>query len=80
MALTAAQITRLETVLNNLVLELETATASGVISPNYSKGNQSVSFADYLASLEERIRGINELLDQYSTEDAANYEVITQMY
>lgn len=80
MALTAAQVTRLKTTLNNLIVEYETATASGTISPNYSKGNQSVNFADYLASLEERIKNLSAFLDEEDTSDPANYEVITQVY
>ena len=80
MALTAANIANLETARDNLCTELATATASGVISPNYSKGNQSVSFADYLASLVDRIKAIDDILDAYSTDDPANFEVITQMY
>lgn len=76
MALTAAQITSLETSLNNLITEYALVTASP--GPNYTKGNQTVAKFDYMRGLREEIESLKNQLA--AAGEDGNYEVITQMY
>jgi hypothetical protein len=76
MALTAEQITNLETARGNLVTKYLEISANP--KPTYTVGNQSVSWESYLKMLRTEIENIDAMIDAQSSE--TTFDVVSQGY
>ena len=76
MALTAAQITSLETVRNNYVSTLLDVSANP--KPSYTVGNQTFDHPAFMKFLREEIENIDALIDSQSSE--TTFDVVSQGY
>jgi len=76
MALTAAQITKLESARDNYVTKLLEVSANP--KPSYTVGNQTFDHPAYMKVLREEIAGLDELI---STQGAdVTFDVVSQGY
>lgn len=76
MALTAAQITNLETARGNLVTKYLEVSANP--KPTYTVGNQTVSHEGYLKMMRMEIEALDDLIDAQSSD--TTFDVVSHGY